>query len=73
MKTQKTEIVYLNENSEDMIKRLIDLKIENFRILGTLIKSYYGKIIWCEFIPNNTFYLMRVINSSDLNKFITDT
>ena len=72
MKTQKTEIVYLNEESEDMIKRLIDLKIENFRILGTLIKSYYGKIIWCEFIPNNTFYLMRVINSSDLNTFITD-
>ena len=71
MKAQKTEIVFLNENS-DLLKHLQDLKIENFRFLGNLLKSYYGKIFWSEFIPNNTFYLMRVINGSDINNFILD-
>ena len=72
MKAQKTEIVFLNENSMDLLKNLQDLKIENFRFLGNLLKSYYGKIFWSEFIPNNTFYLMRVINGSDINNFILD-
>ena len=72
MKAQKTEIVFLNENSIDLLQHLQELKIENFRILGSLIKSYYGQILWSEFIPNNTFYLMRVINGSDINNFILD-
>lgn len=72
MKAQKTEIVFLNENSIDLLQCLQDLKIENFRILGNLLKSYYGTILWSEFIPNNTFYLMRVINGSDINNFILD-
>ena len=72
MKAQKTEIVFLNENSIDLLQHLQELKIENFRILGNLLKSYYGKILWSEFIPNNTFYLMRVINGSDINNFILD-
>ena len=72
MKAQKTEIVFLNENSVDLLQHLQELKIENFRILGNLIKSYYGQILWSEFIPNNTFYLMRVINGSDINNFILE-
>lgn len=71
MKAQKTELIFINENS-DLIKSLIDIKIENFRVLGSLLKSYYGKILWCEFIPNSTFYLMRVVNNSDINNFISD-
>jgi hypothetical protein len=46
----------------DFFKYLKDLKIENFRVLGQLIKSFYGQIFWTEFMPSNTFYLMRVIN-----------
>ena len=69
MNTQKTEIVFLNENNS--FNNLKELKIENFRILGSLINSYYGKIFWSEFIDNN-FYLMRVINNSDLLNFIPD-
>ena len=72
MKAQKTEIIFLNENSIDILEHLSELKIENFRILGNLLKSYYGDILWSEFIPNNTFYLMRVINGSDINNFIYD-
>ena len=72
MKTHKTEIVFLNEESIDLIKHIQEIKIENFRALGKLIKSYYGQIHWCEFIPNNTFYLMRIINNSDINNFILD-
>ena len=72
MKAQKTEIVFLNENSVDLLQHLQELKIENFRILGNLIKSYYGQILWSEFLPNNTFYLMRVINGSDINNFISE-
>ena len=71
MKAQKTIIIYMNENS-DLLKNLQELKIENFRILGNIIKSYYGQIFWSEFLPNNTFYLMRVINTSDINNFISD-
>ena len=71
MKAQKTELIFINENS-DLIKSLIDIKIENFRVLGSLLKSYYGKMLWCEFIPNSTFYLMRVVNNSDINDFISD-
>ena len=71
MKAHKTELIYINENS-DLIKSLIDIKIENIRVLGSLLKTYYGKMLWCEFIPNNTFYLMRVVNSSDVNNFISD-
>ena len=70
MKAQKTEIIFLNENSVDLLQHLQDLKIENFRVLGNLIKSYYGQILWSEFIPNNTFYLMRVLNGSDISNFI---
>ena len=72
MKAQKTEIVFLNENSVDLLQNMQELKIENFRVLGNLIKSYYGQIFWSEFIPNNTFYLMRVINNSDINNFVSD-
>ena len=71
MKAQKTEIVFLNENSVDLLQHLQDLKIENFRILGNLLKSYYGQIFWSEFIPNKNFYLMRVINGFDIN-FLVD-
>ena len=71
MKAQKTVIVFMNENN-DLLNNLQELRIENFRILGNIIKSYYGQIFWCEFLPNNTFYLMRVINASDINNFIKD-
>ena len=71
-KAQKTEIIYLNENSMDLIDHLDELKIENFRILGNLLKSYYGRIFWSEFIPNNNFYLMRVINSADISNSLFD-
>ena len=70
MKAQKTEIVFLNENSIDLLQHPQDLKIENFRILGNLLKSYYGQIFWSEFIPNKNFYLMRVINDSDINSIV---
>ena len=53
MKAQKTEIVFLNENSVDLLQHLQELKIENFRILGNLIKSYYGQILWSEFLPES--------------------
>ena len=71
MKAQQTEIVFLSDKSTEFLKYLKDLKIENFRVLGQLIKSYYGQIFWTEFIPSNTFCLMRVINGSDLNNFIS--
>ena len=58
MKAQKTEIVFLNENSIDLLQHPQDLKIENFRILGNLLKSYYGQIFWSEFMPNKNFYLI---------------
>ena len=38
MEAQKTEIVFLNENNIDLLKHLRELKIENIRILGNLIK-----------------------------------
>ena len=62
MEAQKTEIVFLKENNIDLLKHLQELKIENFRILGNLITSYYGQILWSEFILNKTFNLMQVIN-----------
>ena len=71
MKAQKTEIIFLNDVNS--FKKVNQIKIENFRILGYLLNnSYYGKILWSEFILNNTFYLMRVINNSDITNFISD-
>ena len=71
MKAQKTEIIFLNDMNS--FKNPNEIKIENFRILGNLLsKSYYGKIIWSEFIFNNTFYLMRVVNINDIYKIISD-
>ena len=70
MNTQKTEIVFLNDSNS--FSKIKELKIENFRILGSLINSYYGKIFWSEFILDNNFYLMRVINDSNLQNFISD-
>ena len=71
MKAHKTEIVYLNDDNS--LNNLSQIKIENFRILGSLINiSYYGKILWSEFIFNNTFYLMRVINNPLAEKFISN-
>ena len=69
MKAQQSEIIFLNEKSSDFFKYLKDIKIENFRVLGYLIRSYYGQILWTEFIPNNIFCLMRVIDCSDVNDF----
>ena len=69
MKAQKTEIVYLNDSND--FKNLKEIKIENFRILGSIINnSYYGEIYWSEFIFNHTFYLMRVINNSEILNLI---
>ena len=71
MKAQKTEIIFLNDMNS--FKNPNEIRIENFRILGDLLsKSYYGKIIWSEFILNNTFYLMRVVNINDIYKIISD-
>lgn len=71
MKAQKTEIIFLNDTNN--FKSPNQIKIENFRILGPLLNnSYYGKILWSEFILNNTFYLMRVINNTDVTNFISD-
>ena len=69
MKAQQSEIIFLNEKGSGFFEHLKDIKIENFRVLGDLIKSYYGQIYWTEFIPNNIFCLMRVIDCSDLNDF----
>ena len=71
MKAQKTEIIFLNDTNS--FKKTNEIKIENFRILGDLLsKSYYGKIIWSEFILNNTFYLMRVVNIDDIYKIVSN-
>ena len=70
-KTQKTEIIYINDNNS--FKNQNEIKIENFRILGDLLShSYYGKIIWSEYLLNNTFYIMRVINNNDIYKILSD-
>ena len=70
-KAQKTEIIYINDTNS--FKNPSEIKIENFRILGDLLShSYYGKIIWSEYLLNNTFYIMRVINNNDIYKIVSD-
>ena len=71
MKAQKTELVFLNDTNS--FKEPNKIKIENFRILGSLIdKSFYGKLYWTESIFNNNFYLMRVINYPEILELISD-
>ena len=71
MKAQKTEIIFLNDTNS--FKNPNEIKIENFRILGDLLsESYFGKIIWTEFILNNTFYLTRVVNIDDIYKIVSN-
>ena len=71
MKAQKTELVFLNDTNS--FKEQNKIKIENFRILGSLIdKSFYGKLYWTESIFNNNFYLMRVINYPEILELISD-
>ena len=71
MKAQKTELVFLNDTNS--FKEPNKIKIENFRILGSLInKSFYGKLYWTESIFNNKFYLMRIINYPEILELISD-
>lgn len=71
MKAQRTELVFLNDTNS--FKEPNKIKIENFRILGSLInKSFYGKLYWTESIFNNNFYLMRVINYPEIMELISD-
>ena len=49
MKAQKTELVFLNDINS--FKEPSQIRIENFRILGSLINnSFYGKLYWSESI-----------------------
>ena len=71
MKAQKTELVFLNDINS--FKEPSQIRIENFRILGSLINnSFYGKLYWSESIFNNTFYLMRVIDYPEILELISD-
>ena len=71
MKAQKTELVFLNDTNS--FKDPSKIKIENFRILGSLInKSFYGSLYWTESIFNNKFYLMRIINYPEILELISD-
>ena len=63
---QKTEIVYFDEAFAENTK----IKIDNFKIIKTLKESLIGKIYLSNFLINNTICIMKVLNTSKIDKFI---
>ena len=63
---QKTEIVFFEESFPDTTK----IKIDNFKIIKTLKESLIGKIYLSNFLINNTICIMKVLNTSKIDKFI---
>ena len=63
---QKTEIVYFDETFAENTK----IKIDNFKIIKTLKESLIGKIYLSNFLINNTICIMKVLNTSKIDKFI---
>ena len=63
---QKTEIVYFDETFAENTK----IKIDNFKIIKTLKESLIGKIYLSNFLINNTICIMKVLNTSKIDKII---
>ena len=63
---QKTEIVYFDEAFAENTK----IKIDNFKIIKTLKESLIGKIYLSNFLINNTICIMKVLNTSKIDKII---
>ena len=63
---QKTEIFFFEESFTDNTK----IKIDNFKIIKTLKESLIGKIYLSNFLINNTICIMKVINTSKIDKII---